>query len=119
MNGMVKLAMCLSLAGLILLPGCAKKSEPVKPTPAEKAAPETKEKVAAAQKEAEKTAQKTKETVATVVEQTTCPVTGQPIDKNVFVEYKGKKVYFCCADCKGQFEKEPEKYVSKLPQFAK
>jgi YHS domain-containing protein len=52
-------------------------------------------------------------------EQTICPVMGGAIDKKVFVEYKGKKVYFCCTDCKAIFEKNPEKYLSKLPQFAK
>lgn len=52
------------------------------------------------------------------IEQTTCPVMdGNPIDKNVFVEYKGKRVYFCCADCKAEFEADPEKYLDKLPQF--
>ncbi len=57
---------------------------------------------------------------AASVEQTMCPVMdGNKIDKNVFVEYKGKKVYFCCADCKAKFLAEPEKYVAKLPQFAK
>ncbi|MGD0784866.1 MAG: YHS domain-containing protein [Sedimentisphaerales bacterium] len=57
---------------------------------------------------------------AASAEQTICPVmTGNPIDKNVFVEYKGKKVYFCCTQCKAEFEKNPEKYLSKLPQFAK
>jgi YHS domain-containing protein len=57
---------------------------------------------------------------AAAVEQTMCPVMeGNKIDKNVFVEYKGKKVYFCCADCKAKFLAEPEKYVAKLPQFAK
>jgi YHS domain-containing protein len=60
-----------------------------------------------------------KDVASAAIEQTTCPVTGEPIDKNIFVEYKGKKVYFCCADCKGLFEKEPEKYAAKLPQFAK
>jgi len=30
---------------------------------------------------------------------------------------KGKKGYFCCAGCEEQFEKEPEKYIAKLPQF--
>jgi YHS domain-containing protein/predicted small lipoprotein YifL len=55
-----------------------------------------------------------------VIEQTKCPVMdGNPIDKNVFVEYKGKKVYFCCEKCKAAFEKDPEKYIAKLPQFAK
>ena len=59
-------------------------------------------------------------TVTASTEQTMCPVMdGNKIDKNVFVEYKGKKVYFCCAVCKGEFEKDPEKYIAKLPQFAK
>ena len=55
-------------------------------------------------------------TVATML-QTTCPVLGGPINKNIFVEYKGKKVYFCCEDCKATFAKDPEKYVKDLPQF--
>jgi YHS domain-containing protein len=52
-------------------------------------------------------------------EQTMCPVMGGPIDKKIFVEYMGKKVYFCCEQCKGNFEKNPEKYLPKLPQFKK
>jgi YHS domain-containing protein len=59
------------------------------------------------------------EQVTEAVEQTTCPVMGGAINKDIFVEYKGKKVYFCCTDCKAQFEKNPEKYLDKLPQFAK
>lgn len=50
-------------------------------------------------------------------EQTLCPVMGNPIDKTVFTEYKGKKVYFCCPGCIETFEKNPEKYINKLPQF--
>jgi len=52
-----------------------------------------------------------------MIQQTTCPVMGGAIDKNIFVEYKGKKVYFCCTQCKAEFEKSPEKYLGKLPQF--
>jgi YHS domain-containing protein len=51
--------------------------------------------------------------------QTMCPVSGKPIDPEHSVEYKGQKVYFCCPNCPAAFEKEPEKYVAKLPQFAK
>ena len=36
---------------------------------------------------------------------------------NDFVEYQGKKVYFCCKGCETEFNKDPEKYVAKLPQF--
>ena len=52
------------------------------------------------------------------IEQKTCPVMeGNPIDPNIFVEYEGQKVYFCCESCKAKFLADPGKYVSKLPQF--
>lgn len=51
------------------------------------------------------------------MEQTTCPVSGQPIDKKYHTVYKGKTVYFCCPNCPPIFEKNPEKYIDKLPQF--
>ena len=50
-------------------------------------------------------------------EQTICPVMGNPINKELFTEYKGKKVYFCCPGCDKLFNEDPEKYLSKLPQF--
>jgi YHS domain-containing protein len=52
-------------------------------------------------------------------EQTECPVTGGPINKDIYTVYQGKKVYFCCEGCKRTFEKNPQKYIGKLPQFAK
>ncbi len=57
-----------------------------------------------------------KELVQTA-EQTACPIMGMAVDKNVYTEYKGKKVYFCCAGCETPFLENPEKYLSKLPQF--
>ena len=50
----------------------------------------------------------------TVMAQKGCPVMGNPIDKTIFTEYKGQKVYFCCAACVETFKKEPEKYLPKL-----
>lgn len=50
-------------------------------------------------------------------EQKICPVMGNAIDKQCSITYKGKTVYFCCPMCKPEFEKNPEKYVAKLPQF--
>lgn len=84
----------LLLIGLIALPGCKKKTETTSPAEVEKA-------------------------VSAAVEQTICPVMEGPVNKDLFTEYKGKKVYFCCAGCKEMFEKEPEKYLAKLPQFKK
>lgn len=51
-------------------------------------------------------------------EQTLCPVMGTPVNKDIFVEYKGKKVYFCCPGCDADFLADPEKYLPTLPQFA-
>jgi len=56
---------------------------------------------------------------AAAAEQTICPVMGGPVNKDIFVEYQGKKVYFCCEQCKAEFNKAPEKYLPKLPQFDK
>jgi uncharacterized membrane protein/YHS domain-containing protein len=50
---------------------------------------------------------------------TTCPVMeGEEVDPEIFVDYKGKRVYFCCDDCVEQFNDTPEKFLAMLPQFA-
>jgi YHS domain-containing protein len=46
--------------------------------------------------------------------QTMCPVLSQKIDKKIFVDYKGKRIYFCCKACVDKFNKEPDKYVKIL-----
>jgi Cu(I)/Ag(I) efflux system membrane fusion protein len=51
--------------------------------------------------------------------QKTCPVMGGPINPDIFTEYQGQKVYFCCKGCDQKFRENPEKYLSKLPQFQK
>lgn len=45
-----------------------------------------------------------------------CPVLGSPINKNLYVDYKGKRVYFCCPPCVSKFNKDPEKYMKKLEE---
>lgn len=42
--------------------------------------------------------------------QVTCPVSGETIDKRVFVEYAGAKVYLCGERCKSSFQAAPWKY---------
>jgi YHS domain-containing protein len=69
---------------------------------------------------AEETAENATAAAAAAVEQTTCPVmAGNPINKDLFVEYEGKKVYFCCKGCEDVFLADPAKYIAKLPQFKK
>lgn len=46
--------------------------------------------------------------------QTLCPVLGGNIDKKVYVDYKGKRIYFCCKGCDAEFKKDPEKYLKKI-----
>ena len=48
--------------------------------------------------------------------QTTCPVLAGNIDKNVYTDYQGKRIYFCCQGCDAEFKKNPEKYMKKLQE---
>lgn len=51
-------------------------------------------------------------TVAAEPEQVTCPVMkGQPISEEYYVDYKGRRFYFCCEHCVNEFKKDPEKYI--------
>jgi YHS domain-containing protein len=91
--GAIFLSACLLVALLIFPTGC-KKSEPA-------AEPQT----------------PAKQVASATLEQTVCQVMGGAINKEIFSEYKGKKVYFCCPECKAKFNADPEKYIAKLPQF--
>jgi YHS domain-containing protein len=53
-------------------------------------------------------------TTNVVKHQTMCPVMGGEINKKVFVDYQGKRVYFCCKGCPPDFKKDPEKYIKKM-----
>ncbi|MGO8761138.1 MAG: YHS domain-containing protein [Desulfobaccales bacterium] len=46
--------------------------------------------------------------------QTVCPVRGDKIDKSTYVDYQGKRIYFCCEGCDKDFKKDPEKYLKKM-----
>jgi YHS domain-containing protein len=48
--------------------------------------------------------------------QTTCPVLGGNINKNIYVDYQGQRIYFCCEGCIAEFKKNPEKYLEKLKE---
>jgi len=73
---------------MLLVVGCSKKAETV-----------------------DETATNTEETVI-------CPVTGTettPSEASGKMEYEGKTYYFCCAGCKPEFEKDPQKYLKAHP----
>jgi hypothetical protein len=50
----------------------------------------------------------------TLTQQTTCPVMGGAINKKLYVDYKGKRIYVCCPGCIGELKADPEKYIKKL-----
>ncbi len=41
----------------------------------------------------------------------TCPVTGEPVNKNVKAEINGRTVYACCEGCLATVKKSPELYL--------
>jgi len=48
--------------------------------------------------------------------QAKCPVLGGNVNKQVYADYKDKRIYFCCAGCDKEFKKDPEKYLKKLQE---
>ena len=45
-----------------------------------------------------------------------CPIWGDKINKNIYVDYKGKRIYFCRESCKVIFESNPDYYIKKLEE---
>ena len=49
--------------------------------------------------------------------QKTCPVSGDKLgsmDKPYVFVYQGQEIKLCCADCKKDFLKDPQKYIQKI-----
>jgi hypothetical protein len=46
--------------------------------------------------------------------QTTCPITGKPIDKKLFVDQDGKRIYVCCTKCPDAVKKDFAKIAKDL-----
>jgi len=46
--------------------------------------------------------------------QAACPVQGGKINKDLYVDYQGQRVYFCCPACIDIFKKDPEKYLREM-----
>jgi YHS domain-containing protein len=46
--------------------------------------------------------------------QTVCPVMGGKINKSLFVDVEGKRIYICCKGCEGAIKKDPAKYIKKM-----
>ena len=52
-------------------------------------------------------------------QQITCPVMSfggvgcLMLDRNIYTDYQGKRIYFCSKNCLEKFKKRPEKYVKE------
>ena len=50
-----------------------------------------------------------------IKKQTNCPVMkANKIDKKLYVDADGKRIYVCCPGCIGKVKKNPKKYLKKL-----
>ncbi|MHC5053815.1 MAG: hypothetical protein ACYTKD_03745 [Planctomycetota bacterium] len=47
-------------------------------------------------------------------QQTTCAVMGGKINRKIYADHDGKRVYFCCNGCISAFKADPAKFVKKL-----
>ncbi len=59
---------------------------------------------------------------AVMADVSTCPVSGEKLGEMgspVSIDYQGKKISFCCDSCIAKFQKDPAKYLAKLPAPAK
>ena len=48
--------------------------------------------------------------------QTHCPVMGNEIQKEVYTDHEGKRIYFCCPPCIEKFKADPGKYLRKMEE---
>jgi len=46
--------------------------------------------------------------------QTHCPIMGGEINKDVYVDHDGYRIYFCCAGCEGAFLEDPGKHLKAM-----
>ena len=53
-------------------------------------------------------------TAQTVKKQTNCPVMGGEVNKSLFVDAQGKRIYVCCKGCIAAVKKDPAKYIAQL-----
>ena len=52
--------------------------------------------------------------------QTTCPVSREKLeDKFVYADFEGRRIAFCCKKCRGTFNEDPQKFLSRMDAPAK
>jgi hypothetical protein len=46
--------------------------------------------------------------------QKTCPVMGGKVNKELYIDAEGYRIYVCCKGCISAIQADPEKYIEKL-----
>lgn len=46
--------------------------------------------------------------------QTVCPIMGNKINKDVYTDYNGYRIFFCCGGCIAKFNEDPEGTLQKM-----
>ena len=49
-------------------------------------------------------------------QQVACPVQGGKINKDLYTDYQGQRIYFCCPECLTIFKTNPELFMKKMQQ---
>ena len=102
------MAVCLAMALII---GCGSKEAP------EKTTSETAVEQHSADDGHGHSAEKAETSTGELKPQTHCPVMGGEIDKSIFVEKDGKRIYMCCEHCREELTKNFEENVKKLAKM--
>ena len=103
--------LALSLVGFLWTAGCDKPS--TKPAGGANVSKEDKEAAAIAESFAKLSAEDRK----LAEQQKVCPVSDEKLgtmDAPIKVVVNGQTVFLCCAGCKEDIEKDPDKYLAKL-----
>jgi YHS domain-containing protein len=115
---LTRIALVAAAAAALVWAGCAQQDQAAAEKPAaESAAPAVDEHAGHDHSAHDHSAHEAPAAAKELVAQKTCPVMGGAIDKKVYVDHEGLRVYFCCDGCQGTFKKDPAKYLKKLEEL--
>lgn len=56
-------------------------------------------------------------TATELAAQTTCPIMGGDINKELYVDHDGKRIYVCCGACLSKVKEDPAAAIGKLKEL--
>ena len=61
-----------------------------------------------------KASKNAKKQACKVKDQENCPVKGKTVDKNIYLDVKGKRVYVCSKSCLASVKEDPDKFLKVI-----